>query len=147
MTNLVSIIWMLFALYALVLFAVLADLWSGIRKARQRHEVCSSYGLRRTVDKLCRYYNIMLILTIIDAMQIFGVWYLDTYYGYKIPVMPIITVIGALGLGFIELKSIYEKAEDKEIRKLTNLIGAVMSNKDDAKATTEAIIKYLNETK
>lgn len=145
--NLIILIWMLFGLYALVLLAILADLWSGVRKAKQRGEARTSFGFRRTVDKLSRYYNLLLVLTIIDAMQIVGIWYLDKYYQFNIPLLPVITIIGALGIGFIELKSIYEKAEDKEFRKVAKLAGTILSNKDDVKVVTEAIMDYLNEGK
>ena len=43
--------------YLLVLCAVLADLASGLRKARQRGETRRSKALRRTVEKLATYYN------------------------------------------------------------------------------------------
>ena len=45
-------------IYALVLFVVFLDLWAGIRKAKQRGEYRSSYGLRKTVDKISRYFNL-----------------------------------------------------------------------------------------
>ena len=44
--------WIVFGLYMLVFFAAMADLCSGIRKAKLRGEVRSSYGFKRTVDKL-----------------------------------------------------------------------------------------------
>jgi len=127
--------------------AILADLWSGVRKAKLRGEARTSFGFRRTVDKLSRYYNLLLVLTIIDSMQIGGIWYLDEYYSYTIPLLPLITLVGALGIGFIELKSIYEKAEDKEFRKITKLAGTILSNKEDIKVVTDAIVDYLNDGK
>ncbi len=145
--NLFILIWMLFGLYALVFMAILADLWSGVRKAKLRGEARTSFGFRRTVDKLSRYYNLLLVLTIIDSMQIGGIWYLDEYYSYTIPLLPLITLVGALGIGFIELKSIYEKAEDKEFRKITKLAGTILSNKEDIKVVTDAIVDYLNDGK
>ncbi|HBJ76707.1 MAG TPA: hypothetical protein DDY68_02415 [Porphyromonadaceae bacterium] len=45
-------------------------LWSGIRKARERGEYRSSYGLRKTVGKVANYYNLLFIVTIIDVMHI-----------------------------------------------------------------------------
>ncbi|WP_270256424.1 phage holin family protein, partial [Parabacteroides distasonis] len=103
--------WIVFGLYMLVFFAAMADLCSGIRKAKLRGEVRSSYGFKRTVDKLARYYNLLIALTVVDCMQMAGIWYLDIFYGYHIPIFPVVTMIGAIGLGIIEVKSIFEKAE------------------------------------
>ena len=136
---------MLFCLYVLVLLAILADLWSGIRKAKIRGEARTSYGFRMTIDKLARYYNLLVILTIIDAMQITGTWYLDTYYSYNLPMIPLITLIGALGMGMIELKSIYEKAEDKELKRMMKLVTNIINDKEDVRKVSESIIDYLNE--
>ena len=49
--------WIVFGLYMLVFMVVGADLWSGVRKAKRRGEVRSSYGFKRTVDKMtaCRW--------------------------------------------------------------------------------------------
>ena len=35
MGKVIVILWMLFALYMLVMVAMIADLWSGVRKARK----------------------------------------------------------------------------------------------------------------
>lgn len=137
MNKLIVVLWILFILYMLVFMAISADLWSGLRKAKKRGEARTSYGLRITIDKLSRYYNLLIILTIIDAMQISGIWYLNTYYNYAIPIFPIITFIGSLGLGFIELKSIYEKAEDKEMGKAAKLASTLLSDDKNVKAILE----------
>ena len=110
----IIILWMLFGIYAAVLLLIGADLWSGIRKARARHEVRTSIGYRRTVAKIARYYNMLMALTVVDAMQMGGVWYLDAYYAHAIPMLPLVTLLGAIGIGCIEIKSIYEKADAKE---------------------------------
>ena len=70
--------WIVFGLYMLVFMAVGTDMWSGVRKAKRRGEVRSSYGFKRTVD---RYYNLLIALTVVDCMQMGGVWYLDGDYG------------------------------------------------------------------
>lgn len=139
----IVVIWIAFAMYVLVFLAILADLWSGVRKAKSMGKARTSYGLRRTVEKMLKYYNLLIILSIIDCMQIVCVWYLDTYYEFSIPMIPLITIIGAIGIGLIELKSIYEKADDKEIRRITELTGNIISNKDDLKKITASVIEYL----
>jgi hypothetical protein len=137
----------LFVEYVLVLLAVFADLWSGVRKARQRGEARTSYGFKRTVDKLCRYLNLMIILTILDLMQIVGIWYIDHYYGYSMPVFPAVTLIGALCIGAIEMKSIWEKADDKvrdDYHQLAVLLAEMAKNRKDTAKLTEIVERYMN---
>lgn len=146
--KLIVVLWILFGEYILVFFAIMADLWAGVRKAKQRHEVRTSYGFSRTVTKAARYYNTMIALTVIDAMQIIGVWYLSTFYNWTIPIFPIVTLFGAVGIGLIEIRSIYEKAEDKvknDYAQLAILIGKLMQNKDKPEEIAETVMQYLKE--
>lgn len=137
---------MLFGIYMLVLFAILADLWSGVRKAKKNGVARSSYGYKRTVDKIARYYNMLLALTIIDAMQMSSIWYLETYYQYRFPMLPFITLLGAIGIGLIEIKSIYEKAEDKvRIDNVATLAGQVISNRDNLDTIAKAVSEYMHK--
>jgi len=130
----------------LVLLSIMADLWSGVRKAKQNNIVRSSYGFKRTIDKIARYYNVLLALSIVDAMQMVSLWYLETYYGYKIPIFPVITLFGAIGVCLIEIKSIYEKAEDKvRIENVGNLAGKIIANKDDLTEIGKAIADYMTD--
>ena len=68
--GLMPVLMLMLGEYVMVLLAVIADLVSGLRKARMRGEARRSKALRRTVDKLCRYYNALFALSVIDAMQI-----------------------------------------------------------------------------
>ena len=104
--------------YALVLFVVFLDLWAGIRKAKQRGEYRSSYGLRKTVDKISRYFNMILVITSIDVVQMLAITQLNPQTNHTLPVLPFFTFIGAMFVGFIELKSIYENSEAKERAKI-----------------------------
>lgn len=100
--------------YMLVLLSVIADLWSGIRKAQERGEARRSKALRRTIDKLCRYYNALFALTVIDVMQISAAEYLRIACGWDIPLIPAVTLLGSIGIAVIEVKSIFEKADEKQ---------------------------------
>lgn len=103
--------------YILVFCAVVADLVSGLRKARRRGEARRSKALRRTVEKLATYYNALAALTVIDAMLMAAVVYLRVACGYdNVPLLPAMTLLGSIGIAIIEVKSIYEKAEEKEQR-------------------------------
>lgn len=146
MDKIVVILWILFGFYILVLIAIMADLWSGVRKAKQNGIVRSSYGFKRTIDKIARYYNVMLALTVVDAMQMASIWYMETYYQYHLPMFPFITLLGAIGIGLIEIKSIYEKAEDKvRIDNVAALAGQVISHRDNLSAIGEAVAEYMNK--
>lgn len=139
-------IWILFGIYMMVLLAILADLWAGVRKAKKNGIARSSYGFRKTVDKIARYYNVMLALTVIDAMQMASVWYFETYYECIFPMFPFVTLMGAIGIGLIEIKSIYEKAEDKvRIDNVAALAGQVISNRDNLNTIAQAVSEYMKK--
>lgn len=117
--------------YFLVPAAAAADLASGLRKARRRGETTRSRALRRTVDKLARYYNVLIVLTVVDAMQITAAVFLRTVEGYDVPTIPIFTLIGSLGMAFIEVKSIFEKGDDKEKQQLAELVSLLETIADN----------------
>ena len=106
--------------YLLVLFVIFLDLWAGIRKARKRGELRSSLGYRKTVEKIAKYFNLIFVVTAIDAVQMLTVWQINEQTGSRLPLIPILTVLGAMFIGFIELKSVYEKSEDKEKAKIAD---------------------------
>ena len=53
----------------LVLFAMIIDLISGLSKARQRGELRSSWGLKRTLTKFITYEGGMLIAAGVDILM------------------------------------------------------------------------------
>jgi len=108
----------LLVIYLLVAVSIFLDLWAGIRKAKQRGEFRSSAGFRKTVDKFCRYYNMLLAVTVIDVLAMLVCGLLNHLYGYHIPVLPYVTALGAVFICFIEVKSIFEKNDQKEQAKI-----------------------------
>lgn len=148
MRELFVVAWMLFGIYMLVLLLIGADLWAGVRKAKQRGEVRSSYGYKRTIDKIARYYNALLALTVVDAMQMIGIWYLDSYYTFHIPIFPLVTLIGAIGIGCIEIKSIYEKADEKiknEYQQVAMMATEIVKAKTSPEEIAKAVAEYMNK--
>ena len=138
--------WMLFGIYIEVFIMILADLLSGVRKAKIRGEVRSSYMYKKTIDKIARYYNAMIALTVIDAMQMGGVWYLDGYYSWSIPIFPVVTLLGALGISLVELKSIYEKADEKvkgDYKDVAVLVAEIAKHKTDPAEIAAAVMEYM----
>jgi hypothetical protein len=95
--------------YTGVLLAIIADLASGLRKARAKRIPHTSRALRRTVDKIARYFNALFALTILDGMIIAGIVYLRTTDVATFPIIPIFSMLGAIALTIIEIKSICEK--------------------------------------
>lgn len=148
MEKIIISLWVLFALNMEVLLIVLADLWSGLRKAKKNGVVRSSYGLRRTIEKLGRYYNVMIALMIVDSMQMTAVFYLSEFEKYDLIFFPFITLFGAIGLSLIELKSIYEKAEDKQrFHEAGALITSIAKNRTDIEEISREVYEYLNSKK
>ena len=146
--ELFVVAWMLFGIYIEVFIMILADLWSGTRKAKQRGEVRSSYMYKKTIDKIARYYNALIALTVIDAMQMGGVWYLDGYYSWSIPIFPVVTLLGALGISLVELKSIYGKSYEKlngDYKEVALLASEIAKHKADPTEIAAAVVEYMNK--
>ena len=108
------VIIMLVVIYFLVLIAVFLDLWAGIRKAKAMEVLTTSEGLRRTVNKISKYFNMLFMVTIVDILQMLAITCINIQTGEHIPDVPLLTFLGAIFICVIELKSVYEKAEDKE---------------------------------
>ena len=129
------------------LLFIALDFWAGIRKAKIRGERITSDGWKRTLYKISKYYNMLIPLMIIDGMQITGFWYLNTYCSWSAPLFPWLTLIGAIAIGCIEIKSIYEPAdakESKEMRQIAELSENIASHRSDPSEIAKAIIAYLN---
>ena len=144
MEKLIVILWILFAIYILVFLAIMVDLWSGISKAKKRGVLRTSYGFRRTVEKSARYYNLLLVLSIMDAMQVVSIWYFETYYDKSFIMFPFVTLVGAICLVTIEVKSILEKSEDKvKLDEVGTLAGKIWANKADIQEIAKSVADYM----
>ena len=123
--------------YLLVLFVIFLDLWAGIRKARKRGELRSSLGYRKTVEKIAKYFNLIFVML--------TVWQINEQTGSRLPLIPILTVLGAMFIGFIELKSVYEKSEDKEKAKIADAaaaLGSALKNRE-TQGIVAAVLEYM----
>lgn len=126
------------------------DFCAGTRKAKERKEDITSDGWQRTVNKISRYYNALFALLVIDAIQMCVFWYIDTYHGYNIPVLPFLTSAGAVFVGIIEVKSIYESADSKvkkQTKDVTVLVAEIIKNNTHPDKIAKAVVDYLNENK
>lgn len=125
-------------MWLLVTVAYILDLISGYRKAKERKEARTSYGLRRTVSKAVLYYALMLFAFMFDCIGTF-------FYP-----LPYITFAAAGFLIFIEAKSILEKANDKDKRKMEKSlkdISILLENKDEILKGISEIIEKETENK
>ena len=103
------------ACYVVVFFAILSDLCSGIRKALKAGTYSGSFGLRETVGKLAKYYNVLVAVSLLDILSLLTVGSLQIQGMLKaIPLFPFFTMAVAGYLTFIEFTSVFESLEDKE---------------------------------
>ncbi len=118
-------------IYVWVFLVSMLDLRAGIRKAKKQGVYRSSKKLRRTVEKLTFYYNVMLALSFADMLAVVAIALL----GIPIPRIPYLSFIGAFGVGIIEIKSIIEKAEDKQKADVADALAALSQilSKDELK--------------
>ena len=112
-SSLLPVLLLLSVEYAGVFIAVIADLLRGLSKSKAAGHRCTSWGLRRTVDKMSRYYVMLFSLTLIDAMYVTAAMVMRATGMDFLPAFPFLTTFGALGLALIEVKSILEKADQK----------------------------------
>lgn len=120
--------------YFLVLIAIFCDLWAGCRKAKQRGEFRSSFGLRKTIGKVSNYYNMLFVVTIIDVLQMLLVLLLNTHTTMTLPALPFLTIGGCIFACAIEGKSIFEKNTDKEkarVQETAKMLSEILKNKDN----------------
>jgi lysylphosphatidylglycerol synthetase-like protein (DUF2156 family) len=133
-------------IYIGVFVVVMLDLWSGVRKAKKRGEFRSSAGYRRTVEKLAKYYNLIFAFTVTDLMQMGFLWQHNTDNAAHLPLLPLITICGALFICLIEIKSIFEASDKKtraQYRDAAELVAEILKHKDKA----EAVMTILNGKK
>lgn len=124
------------------------DFWAGIRKAKQRGDHIRSDKMRRTVAKISRYYNGVLSMLVVDAIQIAGFVFLHVYNGWTLYTFPVFTLAAVLFVAAIEIKSIWEPAdvkESRELREVSELAKAIVEHRQDPKEVAEAIAAYLKK--
>lgn len=126
----------------LVLFAMSWDFASGYYKAELRGEDRNSYGMRRTVSKFILYAGSVCIAWSIDAVCYVCKFWEFIHFSFLTNI-PVITSLITVFILITEIRSIWEKADAKQLRqaaKSAALIGSVL-NKDMLKdAFTEALI-------
>ena len=61
-------VYIILAMWVVMVMAVCMDLWAGVNSARARGEVINSGGFRRTIGKLGDYWRIQVMALIFDVI-------------------------------------------------------------------------------
>lgn len=125
----------------IVVLAMIVDLVSGLIKAKQRGEIRSSYGLKRTLNKFVLYEGGMLIAAGIDLL-IHLSHLLQLFPLKAIEGVPVITLVVGIYLLIVEALSVREKADQKvrdDMRKAKKLLEKVITKEDIADILSEVI--------
>lgn len=115
-----------------VLFAMIIDLISGLMKAKQRNEVRSSYGLKRTLNKFIMYEGGMLIAAGVDLLihlsHLQELFHLEVIHG-----IPVVTLLLGIYLLIVEGISVRENADQKirgEMQKANEIMSKMISREE-----------------
>lgn len=134
------------ACYVLDFLAIVGDLISGVRKAKSARKDRLSVGYRRTVDKLCKYYNSLFSVSVLDCFLMLAVYVFQTKgLLVSFPLFPPATIIVGGYLAFIEVRSVFEKLEEKEKARAEQDFQAMSKALDNEKLNK--IIDLLKEAK
>lgn len=148
--QLIFLLFLVFGLLCTPLLFIALDFWAGIRKARVRRERIRSDKMQRTVRKISRYYNAILAMVVLDAVQISGFVFLHYFNGWSLYTFPLFTGLSVAFTAAIEVKSIIEPADEKEsreMREVNELAIAIAKHKSDPNEIASAIIDYMNKSK
>ena len=119
---------------------------SGVRKAIKAGKDRLSVGYRRTIDKLCKYYNSLFSVSIVDCFLMMIVYVFQTKgWLASFPVFPIATVLMGGYLAFVEVRSVFEKLEDKEKARAEKDLSVLIKMLD--KENIEKVVTILKEVK
>ena len=146
--QLITMAFLVVGIMVVPLLLIFLDFWAGIRKARARKERIRSDKMKRTVQKVARYYNAILAMVLMDAVQIAGFVFLHIFNHWTLFTFPIFTLIAVLFIAAIEIKSICEPASEKERREVADvaeLARQIASHGTDATQLAHDIAEYLTQ--
>ena len=111
----------------IILVGMMWDLAVGIRKAQERGEARTSYGLARTATKMLTYYGAFGIGACIDVLLHVGrVWQL---FGLSetLESVPVVATLIAIFLCVIEGVSILENADTKAKKRMSKVADVALT--------------------
>lgn len=125
----------------IVFVAMMIDLASGLYKAKQRHEIRSSWGLKRSLTKFITYEGGMLIAAGVDMLlyvsRLFELFHLTPIVG-----IPVVTCMIGIFLLVVEFMSIREKS-DKKTKKDFSDTGEMIVKLLESKTFKDAFVKAI----
>lgn len=134
-------------LWVTVLGMIFCDLWAGVRKAKKAGAYRTSDGYKKTIDKMARYYNMMLPLALMDTAVNGIVFYLHYFYHYDLVMLPWFSFVGAGYVAFVEITSIMESHDVKEKKSQQDfllMVKALVGDRDP-KSIIEVLQKLQKE--
>lgn len=131
--------------WSIVLLAMIIDFYFGIRKAKQIGEVRSSEGYKRSVSKFNQYFAMLLFAFFFDAIVPFSY-----FFEFPLSAIPFVSLLVTVALVFTEWKSVNEKADEKQRRKVNasfvQLLDLLEKKDDVLNELLEKYKKHENET-
>lgn len=128
-----------------VLLAIFIDLICGLVKAKTRGEIRSSWGLKRTANKIAVYIGVLLILSFVDYLIHFCHFF--ALFGWHAAVgIPFLCSGGGIFFLVVEGISMFENADKKtktEITRGGQIIGKAVDKDQLIDALSKSIIRNL----
>ena len=146
--QLIFLLFIVLLMLVTPLVFIALDYWAGIRKAQKRGEPIHSDKMKRTIDKVSRYYNGIFAMMVLDVIQIAMFVFLHIYNDWNAWTVPIFTLGGVAFVAAVEIKSIYEPAdvkENREMKEVAELAKAIAAHRSDPEEIAEAIAEYLTK--
>ncbi|MGV4535540.1 phage holin family protein [Ornithobacterium rhinotracheale] len=133
-------LWLVVSVWVVVLVAMIVDLIYGVRKAKALGEARTSEGYRRTINKFVFYYSMMSFALMFDFLDVIT----PVILPHPLPLIPLFSILGAVALVLTEVKSVYEKAEDKLRRKTDRSVEElirIFKNREDLMGNVLEILR------
>ena len=144
--QLIILLFFVVGLLTTPIFFIGLDYWAGIRKAKKQGIPIYSDKMKRTVDKLSRYYNAVLAMLVLDAIQVSGFIFLHLFNGWSCYTFPLFTIAAVGFVAAVEIKSIYEPADVKERRENQDVLAlakAIAEHRADPSEIAKDIAEFL----
>ena len=125
----------------IVFFAMMIDLASGLYKAKQRGEIRSSWGLKRTLSKFIMYEGGMMIAFGVDMLIYFSKL-LELFHLTPIVGIPVVSCMVGIFLLVVEFISIREKS-DKKTKKDFSEAGEIITRLLESKTFKDGFVKAI----
>ena len=135
------------AVCLIVLAAMCIDLGSGLYKAKQRNEIRTSWGLKRTMIKFITYEGGIMIALGVDLLMHFCHFWTVVHLNL-ISGVPVVTCLVGIFLLIVEWLSVLEKADEKtktEFSRAGIMASQVIKKEDLAEILAELLKQSMKE--